>query len=218
MSYSPSSSRVRSLWQSFVKSSTGSRNATEHKIRAATAKADEAAKAGIARDIQEKSFRTLRAQWQSLLLKESLTDADWSDITEAEKDAVTTILGELPDDDQDPFPSSSSASPQMPPPNPIPYPHPLAPSFSNSTRSTNISSASSYAVVSPNELYSEDDGDLFMVSLLRFRLFLRVATHANSFSTRPLPTTPRTKTRSGSNPSTFTPVVMARTGGAAASP
>ena len=35
---------------------------------------------------------------------------------------------------------------------------------SSSTRSTNISSTSSYAIVSPNKLYSKDDGDLFMVS------------------------------------------------------
>ena len=159
MSYQHSSNPVRTLWQGFVKNSTGTRNATEHKIRAATAKADEGARAGIAKDIQEKSFRSLRTQWQSQLDKAGLNDADWVDITEAEKEAVITILGEVEADDDDECPASS----QMPP---TAYPYPLAPSFSSSTRSTNISSASSYAVVSPNELYSEDDGDPFMSPLM----------------------------------------------------
>jgi hypothetical protein len=87
---------------------------------------------------------------------------------------------EVQDDDQDPFPLSSPTSPQMPPRNPIPYPHPLAPSFSSSTRSTNISSASSYAVISPNELYSEDDGDPFLSPLMVSSPFLFVSSRRNT--------------------------------------
>lgn len=158
------SARVRTLWHSFVKSSSGRRRATEHKILAATENADEEAKAGITKEIQGQHFRTLRSQWQNRLHEEGLNVAQWVDITREERAAVTNILGEFEVEDEVAAPSP--ASPPIAQLNPTSYTHPLAPSMSSSTRSTNISSASSYALVSPSEFCSEDDQDEYFNPLM----------------------------------------------------
>jgi len=164
------SARIRTLWYGFVKSSSGRRTATEHRICAATAGADEETKAGITKDIQEKHFHSLRSQWRTLLHKEGLNGSQWIDITEEERQAVATILGEF--EDQEEVIAPSPTSPPMAQLSSTGYAQPLAPSISSSTRSTNTS-ASSYAIVNPSEFCSEDDQDDFVNPLMVRRFYSR---------------------------------------------
>ena len=181
-SSSAPNNRVRHLWPSFEKSTVKTRATMEHKVTAAKAKADadywkkppnqrvspsqlDAIKAKLAKDIRQAYFEDVRSQWQSKLTAVGLRMEDWIDISEDEMDAVSKALGDY-EDESDEEADVVPEPPKVTPPNPTNYSttflQPVAPSLSTSTRSTNISSASSYAFVNPSEFHSEDEDHFFM--------------------------------------------------------
>ncbi|KAF8908609.1 hypothetical protein CPB84DRAFT_1744231 [Gymnopilus junonius] len=179
-SSTPPSSRVRQLWRQFEHSLTGSRLVIDHKVNAAKAKADseytktpshlrmsasqhEETKTKLERQIKEPYFEGLRAQWHSKLEKAGLKAEDWADITPEEMEQVANTLGDgiEEESDEDMVVVGPTASGPFPQAFSTPFFQPLAPSISTSTRSSNVSSASSYALVDPKQFYSEDEDDYF---------------------------------------------------------
>ena len=175
------SHRIRQLWKDFEKSLAGGRVAVEHKVNAARAKADseynktpthlrvstkqhEEKKTQLEKQIKEPYFEGLRAQWQSRLLKNGLKLEDWTDITEDEMEHVANVLGDGIEEESDEdmvVVGSSITAATLPPSFSAPFFQPVAPSISTSTRSSNVSSASSYALVDPRQFHSEDEDDYF---------------------------------------------------------
>ncbi|KDR72679.1 hypothetical protein GALMADRAFT_252862 [Galerina marginata CBS 339.88] len=176
-----SSARVRQLWQAFERSFASSRTVMEHKVNATKAKAEseytktpahlrmsssqhEELKAQLVKKIREPYFDDVRAQWQSRLEKAGLFAEDWTDMSQDEMDAVATVLGAEVEDqsDEDMVVVSPPQQPApFPQPHSTPFLQPVAPSISTSTRSSNVSTASSYALVNPSEFHSEEEDDYF---------------------------------------------------------
>jgi hypothetical protein len=109
----------------------------------------------------------VRRQWEVKLQEVGLRMESWTDMSNEEMASVLDVLGD-PEDELDEnvvatdresppnqtFSSASLASYATPP-------QPLAPALSSSTRSTNVSTASSYALVDPSEFHSEEEDSGF---------------------------------------------------------
>ncbi|KAF8157091.1 hypothetical protein B0H34DRAFT_486251 [Crassisporium funariophilum] len=173
-SSSDPSARTRLLWRSFEQSLSRERSQMEGKVRVAQAKADQeyhktsthlrmpesahkASKAIIAKGIKEAYFEKVRSQWQAKLLQAGLKPEQWSDMTPDEMRAVGETLGGVDDEsDEDLVVVQEVPQALIPEQPPTSFFQPLAPSFSVSSRSTNLSS-SSYAIINPSEFNSEDE-------------------------------------------------------------
>ncbi|KAF9525417.1 hypothetical protein CPB83DRAFT_909174 [Crepidotus variabilis] len=180
--------RIRQLWPVFEQSVSKSRSLVDHKVKAAVDKADKeyeklpssqqipitqhyANKARIMKELQDPHFEKVRRQWEDQLKTNGLRMDDWADISAAEMTAVTDVLGDPEDEGSDDMvvvlePTSilTSSAPSQP------YStlalQPIAPSLSSSTRSTNISTASSYALVDPSAFNSEDEDGAYFVPIV----------------------------------------------------
>jgi hypothetical protein len=176
-SYTPAaaSQRIRILWQKFESSQAKDRAQLDITVQAAFEKVDDdwfkspiniriskiqrnAAKVKIAKKIKGPYFDAARAKWHEMLEPFGLKPDYWTDLTEDEKRRITNTLGAEDESDED------VVVPEIPPaPAPVVQPpqsshflQPLAPSFSTSSRATNLSS-SSYAFVNPSEFNSEEE-------------------------------------------------------------
>ena len=180
--YTPAaaSQRIRSLWRKFELSQTKDRAQLDSIVQAALEKADEewfkspinvrmskiqrnANKAKIAKKIKAPYFDAARAKWHGMLEPLGLKPDYWTDLTEDEKRRITNALGAEDESDEDvvvpelpPPPPPQPPIVQQPPPQSSHFYQPLAPSFSTSSRATNLSS-SSYAFVNPSEFNSEEE-------------------------------------------------------------
>ena len=159
-----------------------SRSLLEHKVDALIDKAENdykktsperrpsieyhnAHKERLAKDARDPHFKSVRRQWELKLQQLGLRMEDWTDISTDEIASVIHVLGNPEEDPAPPIHSFSL---------PSSYPTPLAPSLSSSTRSTNVSTASSYALVDPSEFHSEEEEDsnfFFPVVCLLFLFF-----------------------------------------------
>jgi hypothetical protein len=182
-SYTPATAnkRIRTLWQKFENSQAKDRAQLDIAIQAALEKAEaewnkfpnntrmsriqrNATKAQIAKKIKAHYFEEARAKWHGMLEPYALKPDFWTDLTEDEKRRITNTLGAEDESDED------AVVPELPPPivqptqisQPTHYSPPMAPSFSTSSRATNLSS-SSYAFVNPSEFNSEDEDFEFEV-------------------------------------------------------
>ena len=170
-SYTPAtvSQRIRILWQKFEHSQTKDRAQLDTTIQAALERAEaewnkfpnsnrisriqrNATKAQIAKKIKAPYFDEARAKWLGMLESFGLKPDYWTDLTEDEKRRITNTLGDEDESDED------AVVPELPPPivQPTHFLPPVAPSFSTSSRATNLSS-SSYAFVNPSEFNSEEE-------------------------------------------------------------
>ena len=179
--YTPAaaSQRIRSLWRKFELSQTKDRAQLDSIVQAALEKADEewfkspinvrmskiqrnANKAKIAKKIKAPYFDAARAKWHGMLEPLGLKPDYWTDLTEDEKRRITNALGAEDESDEDvvipelPTPPPPQPPIVQPPPQSSHFYQPLAPSFSTSSRATNLSS-SSYAFVNPSEFNSEEE-------------------------------------------------------------
>lgn len=177
--------RIRRLWPDFKQSVSKSRTLLDHKVEALLDKAEKeyektaperrrsieqhtALKAKLAKETRVPHFRSVRRQWELKLQEVGLRMEDWTDISNEEMTSVIDVLGD-PEDE----PDEGAIVPDRPsPPNPtfssVPLstyttspPQSLAPSISSSTRSTNVSTTSSYALVDPSEFHSEEEDSGF---------------------------------------------------------
>ena len=167
------SMRIRRLWQDFELSQAKDRAQLELTVQAALKKAEaewnktpnvermsrirhHETKAKIVKTIKSPYFEKARALWHQKLESLRLKADYWTDLTESEKRRITNILGAEDESDEE-----AVVVPDLPPAPIIqsaqtPFFQPVAPSFSTSSRATNLSS-SSYALVNPSEFNSEDE-------------------------------------------------------------
>ena len=172
---SHASQRIRNLWQKFEQSQAKDRFQLDITVQTALAKAEaewnktplpnrtsriqrNATKAKIAKGIKAPYFDAARAKWLDMLEPYGLKPDYWTDMTEDEKRRITNTLGAEDESDEDVVVPES-----QPPPAPVVvqppqayFVQPIAPSFSTSSRATNLSS-SSYAFVNPSEFNSEEE-------------------------------------------------------------
>lgn len=172
------SDRVRRLWLPFEKSTVKSRSVIDHRVKALLDKADKeygktppdgrvspdqhsAYKASLAKKAMVPHFEQVRTQWEKILAQSGLRAEDWTDMSDEEMASVLNVLGNLEDDiHQDTAAAAVQPPAQVPATQPPPTTYatrsaqPLAPSLS---RSSNVSTASSYALVDPSEFHSEDE-------------------------------------------------------------
>lgn len=164
--------RIRTLWRTFEQSQVKDRAQLDITIRVALEEAEaewnkfpstnrlsgiqrNATKAKIAKKIKVPYFDAARNKWNEMLEPLGLKSDYWTDLTEDEMRRITNILGAEDESDED-FVVAEI------PPAPIVQPtqshffQPVAPSFSTSSRATNLSS-SSYALVNPSEFNSEEE-------------------------------------------------------------
>ena len=194
---SPPSERIRRLWPVFKQSVSKSRILLEHKVEALLDKAEKehekttpdrrrsidqhnAHKAKLAKEIREPHFRSLRRQWEVKLQEVGLRMEEWIDISNEEIASVIEVLGDPGDESEEP-----AVVPEKPSQPPIKTlssvtyatspPQPLAPSLSSSTRSTNVSTNSSYAFVDPSEFHSEEEDSSFFFPVVC--LFSSLSSH-----------------------------------------
>lgn len=178
------SARIRTLWQNFEQSQAKDRAQLDRSVQLALEKTEaawnktptnsrmsrikhNAAKVGIAKAIKTTYFEKARAQWHEKLESYGLKADYWTDLTEDEKMRITNTLGADDESDEEVVVILPESSPP-----PIPHPttthssflQPLAPSFSTSSRATNLSS-SSYALVNPSEFNSDEDDFEFEIPL-----------------------------------------------------
>ena len=172
--YTPAaaSQRIRILWQKFELSQAKDRAQLDSTIQAALEKAEaewnkspinirisriqrNATKAKIAKRIKAPYFDAARAKWHEMLEPLGLKPDYWTDLTEDEKRRITNTLGAEDESDEDAVVPEVPSAPTAQPPQPHFF-QPLAPSFSTSSRATNLSS-SSYAFVNPSEFNSEEE-------------------------------------------------------------
>lgn len=167
------SMRIRALWRSFELSQAKDRAQLDLTVQAALEKAEaewnktpntdrmsrirhNATKAKIVKTIKTPYFEKARAMWHQKLESLGLQADYWTDLTEDEKRRITNTLGADDESDEELVVVSEL------PPAPIVQPtqstffQPVAPSFSTSSRATNLSS-SSYAFINPSEFNSEDE-------------------------------------------------------------
>jgi hypothetical protein len=174
------STRIRTLWRDFEASQAKDRSQLDKTIQTALEKAEtewnkvpnndrmsrirhNATKTRIIKTIKTPYFEQARAIWHQKLESLGLKAEHWTDLTNDEKRRITITLGADDESDDEPLVVSElppPVQPQPPPvvqqPTPSPFFQPLAPSFSTSSRATNLSS-SSYAFVNPSEFNSEDE-------------------------------------------------------------
>ncbi|KAH9477630.1 hypothetical protein JR316_0009856 [Psilocybe cubensis] len=186
-----SSDKVRKLWKDFERTIPNGRNVMEHKVSAALVKAEaeyqkmpdksrvpneqhEEMKTNLSKKIRQAYYDGVVAQWHTKLSQAGLKAEDWSDITPEEMETVAQALGGGIDahSDEDMVVVHPAVNPVPQTPFLAAYAtslnqRPIAPSFSTSTRTSNVStvstasSASSYAVVNPSEFHSEEEDDYF---------------------------------------------------------
>jgi hypothetical protein len=119
----------------------------------AKADAHDANKALLIRALEEKHFSEAIAEWQVRLERARLSDDAWGDMTTAEQFAISRALGgdweEDDEEDEEPIGNLTIAkqTQQIMPPAPI---------LSSASRTSNLSS-SSYTLVSPADLGSDDE-------------------------------------------------------------
>ena len=182
--YTPAaaSQRIRILWQKFELLQAKDRHQLDLTVQAALKKVDDewfkspinvrlskiqrnANKAKIAKKIKAPYFDAARAKWIEMLEQLGLKPDYWTDLTDDEKRRITNALGAEDESDDDVVVPELAAAPPPPPPPPVVqqpsqssshFYQPLAPSFSTSSRATNLSS-SSYAFVNPSEFNSEEE-------------------------------------------------------------
>ncbi len=179
-SMSPSD-RVRRLWLPFERSQRKSRSVIDHKVKALLDKADKdygkaplegrlspvqhsAFKARLAKQTLVPHFEHVRMQWEKILAESGLRAEDWIDMSAEEMTSVSNVLGNLEGDTdqnmvavQPPAPILATQAPPKTYATRSAQPVVIAPSLSSSTRSSNVSTASSYALVDPSEFHSEDE-------------------------------------------------------------
>ncbi len=183
------SDRVRHLWPAFEQSASKNRSLINHKVKAFLAQADKdyektlphqrhslqehnAFKARRVKGIKEPHFEAVRRRWENKLTEFGLRMEDWTDISAEEMAAVISVLGDPEENGEERMgaPRQSPPSIAMPPSQAKSTAsiQPVAPSLSSSTRSTNVSTASSYALVDPSEFHSEDeDSSFFLPTVVR---------------------------------------------------
>lgn len=164
--------RIRTLWQKFEQSQAKDRAQLDKTIKAALEKAEaewnkfpngnrinriqrNATKAQIAKKIKAPYFEEARAKWHGMLEPIGLKPDFWTDLTVDEKRRITNTLGAEEESDEDVVVPELTPAPIVQPPQSHFF-QPLAPSFSTSSRATNLSS-SSYAFVNPSEFNSEEE-------------------------------------------------------------
>ena len=172
--YTPAgaNTRIRTLWRTFELSQRKDRAQLDITVQVALEKAEaewnkspttirmsriqrSTTKAKIAKKIKAIYFESARAKWHGLLEPLGLKPDYWTDLTEDEMRRITNTLGAEDESDEDAVVTDL-------PPAPIVQPtqshffQPMAPSFSTSSRATNLSS-SSYAFVNPSEFNSEEE-------------------------------------------------------------
>jgi hypothetical protein len=205
--------RIRRLWPDFRQSVLKSRTFLEHKVEASLDKAEKeyektpperrrsidqhsAHKARLAKEIRVPHFKSVRRQWELKLQEIRLRMDDWTDMSNDEIASVIDVLGN-PEDEPDEGPVAAN---QQSPPNPnlstasvasyaTSPPQPLAPSLSSSTRSTNVSTASSYAFVDPSEFHSEEEDSGFFFPVVCVFCYSRCRYTCLPKPLRPLPMT-----------------------------
>lgn len=115
--------------------------------------AHDANKAFLVRALEEKHFGEARAEWQDRLEKARLSDDAWGDMTQTEQIAISRALGgDLDEELEEPDVTENLAvvkQAQLTIPGP-------APILSSASRTSNFST-SSYTLVSPADLGSDDD-------------------------------------------------------------
>lgn len=176
------SARVRTLWRSFEQSQVKDRTQLDATVLGALQKAEaewnkapnnvrmsriehNATKAKLARAIKTSYFDKARAKWHEKLECVGLKAEFWTDVTEDEMRRITHTLGADDESDEDvvvvpePPPAPTPAQPTQ-----SHFFQPMAPSFSTSSRGTNLSS-SSYAFVNPSEFNSEEEDFEFEIPL-----------------------------------------------------
>ena len=184
--------RIRTLWGTFELSQRKNRAQLDIIIQAALEKAEaewnkspttnrmsriqrNATKAKIAKKIKAPYFENAREKWHGLLEPLGLKPNYWTDLTEDEMRRIANTLGAEDESDEDAVVTDL-------PPAPIVQPtqshffQPMAPSFSTSSRATNLSS-SSYAFVNPSEFNSEEEDFEFEIP------FSNPVVSSSSFST-----------------------------------
>lgn len=114
--------------------------------------AHDANKALLIRALEGKHFGEAIAEWQVRLERARLSDDAWGDMTTAEQFAISRALGgDMEDDDEDEElfenPTIAKQTQQLMPPAPI---------LSSASRTSNLST-SSYTLVSPADLGSDDE-------------------------------------------------------------
>lgn len=166
------SQRIRILWQKFELSQAKDRAQLDLTIQAALEQAEaewnkspiniriskiqrNATKVKIAKRIKGPYFDAARAKWHGMLEPLGLKPDYWTDLTEDEKRRITNTLGAEDESDEDAVVPELPPAPVVQPPQSHFF-QPLAPSFSTSSRATNLSS-SSYALVNPSEFNSEEE-------------------------------------------------------------
>jgi hypothetical protein len=178
------SQRIRTLWKKFELLQAKDRAQLDTTVQAAIEKAEaewnkfpnsnrisriqrNATKAQIAKKIKAPYFDEARAKWHEMLEHFGLKSDYWTDLTDDEMRRITNTLCAEDESDED------AVVPELPPPivhptqpsqpsQPTHFFQPLAPSFSTSSRATNLSS-SSYAFVNPSEFNSEEEDFEFEV-------------------------------------------------------
>lgn len=182
-SYTPAAAnqRIRTLWQKFEQSQAKDRSQLDTTIKTALEKAEaewnnrpnssrinriqrNAAKAQIAKKIKAPYFDKARAKWHGMLEPLGLKPDYWTDLTEDEKRRITNTLGAEDESDEDAVVPELTPAPIVQPTQQTHFFQPLAPSFSTSSRATNLSS-SSYAFVNPSEFNSEEEDFEFEIPL-----------------------------------------------------
>ncbi|KAF8810937.1 hypothetical protein BYT27DRAFT_7185231 [Phlegmacium glaucopus] len=168
------SARVRAIWRQFEMSQAKDRAQLDISVQKALEKAEAAwnkspingrmsrnqhnvTKVRLVKSIKTSYFEKARAKWDEKLELAGLKVEHWTDLTEDEKRRITNALGADDESDEDvvvvvsELPQASVTQPTQ-----TSYFQPLAPSFSTSSRATNLSS-SSYAFVNPSEFNSEEE-------------------------------------------------------------
>jgi hypothetical protein len=175
-SYTPATAnqRIRTLWRKFELLQAKGRTQLDLTIQAALEKTEadwnkfpnsnrmsriqrNANKAQIAKKIKAPYFDEARAKWHDMLEPLGLKPDYWTDLTDDEKRRITNTLGAEDESDEEAV-VSELPPPIVQPTQPTHFfqPPSLAPSFSTSSRATNLSS-SSYAFVNPSEFNSEEE-------------------------------------------------------------
>lgn len=114
--------------------------------------AHDAHRASMVRALEEKHFGEARTEWQIRLERQGLSDDAWGEMTKAEQFAISRALGgDLDEDEEEPMIFESSAVVRQA--QSVPGPPPI---LSSASRISNVST-SSYTLVSPADLGSDDE-------------------------------------------------------------
>jgi hypothetical protein len=152
--------------------------------------AHDANRAFLVRALEEKHFGEARAEWQDRLERAGLSDDAWGDMTKAEQISISRALGgDLDEELEEPMVVENLAvvkrAQLMPGPAPI---------LSSASRTSNLST-SSYTLVSPADLGSDDELYAAVSSyvVVSQKVFKRLLDVVNRTSVLSPPTTQRMK-------------------------